>query len=315
MSSSILKRLLRRYSKGLANKAERYVVDKWYGSFKELGDMTPGIDTPSKAAEKEERLFNNIMAGTRHIKVWYLKPAFQIAASVLIATSIIFFLFNHHSTNESFIAYQTKKGETRQVILPDGSVVWMNAATELQVSSNYGKGFRKLTLQGEAYFEVKHDTNAPFVINTGNIRTQVLGTSFNVTAYKKLSQIDVVVRTGKVSVSNTHKLLGTLTPGNAIHYDKIHLTTTLSTEDPDLMIGWRNGRTMLNGVTFDELAERFNNTFNTQLITKDKSIKKLLFRLMLDKSLPVNENLSVIADIHQLKYRRVNEHEIELYKE
>lgn len=315
MSSSILKRLLKRYSKGSANRAERFIVDRWYGSFQELGDLTPGIETPSKSAEKEEKMFDRIMAGTKPVKLWYNHPGFKIAASVILVTSVILFFTKRKPTAESFTVYQTQKGQTKKIVLPDSSVAWLNAATELKVAANYGKGTRKMSLQGEAYFEVKHNVNAPFIIATDKLKTQVLGTSFNVSAYKDLNQIDVVVRTGKVSVSDPAKLLGMLTPGKAIHYDRQHSTSTISIEDPELMIGWLNGRIMLNSVTFTELSERFNNNFNIKLTTRNQQIEKLQFRLMLDKSVSMEENLNVITDIHQLKYRRINQHEIELYSE
>lgn len=318
MSHSILKKLLRKYLKRSANRAERFIVDTWYSSFRELGDLTPGIETEEKSAEKEEKMFNKIMTGKKTIKLWYQRAEFKIAASLLIVTSVSLIFYtrnNNKQSTDSMIVYHTKKGETKKVILPDSTTVWLNAATDLKVAARYGKDFRKVDLHGEAYFEVKHNTAVPFIISTGKLRTQVLGTSFNVSAYDGLNLIDVLVRTGKVSVSDERKLLGTLTPGKAIHFDKQKLAATISTEDAEIGTDWRNGKTMLNRVTFEELAERFDNIFNARLFTKDKNIRKLQFRLILDKSVPLQENLNVITDIHQLKYRKINEHEIELYTE
>lgn len=314
MSNPILTRLLKRYTSGKANKAERFVVDRWYDSFKEFGDLTPGIETPQKAISKQEKMYLKIIADRRTAKPWYLRPEFSIAASLLIIATLTFIFYPGKHSQRDLVIYHTEKGKTQTVTLPDSTVVWMNAGSELRVLVGYGKTLRKVSLQGEAYFQVKHNKAVPFIIATERLNTQVLGTSFNVSAYKNLPGIEVVVRTGKVSVSNGNKLLGMLTPDQAILYDKQTNSATINTQDAEARIAWRMGKTMLNNASFGELTERFDNSFNVRLVTKNTFISALRFRLMLDKTLPLEENLNVITDIHQLKYRRINAHEIELYR-
>lgn len=315
MSNPILRRLLKRYADGKANKAERFVVDRWYDSFKELGDLTPGIETEEKAASKEEKMYLKIIAARRTVKSWYLRPQFSIAASLLIIATLTFIFYPKKQSLQDLAFYHTEKGKTQTVMLPDSTIVWMNAGSELRVLAGYGKTLRKVALQGEAYFQVKHNKSVPFVIATDKLNTQVLGTSFNVSAYKNLPGIEVVVRTGKVSVSNGNKLLGMLTPGKAIVYDKQSQLSKLFIQDAEATIAWRSGKIMMDHASFHELTEKFDNTFDVRLVSRDEKVKGLKFRLMLDKSLPLEENLNVITDIHQLKYRRINAHEIELYSE
>lgn len=313
MNSTFLRRLLERYNSGKASKAERFIVDRWYDSFEDYGDLTPGIETPEKALYKEEKMFLKITGAGKAVRLWYMRPGFQIAASLLIITMISLFFYVRNRSQEDFLVYRTEKGKTQRLTLPDSTVVWLNSGTELKVMNGYGKAFRKVALKGEAYFEVRHNKSVPFMITTGKLNTQVLGTSFNVSAYNNLPCIEVVVRTGKVSVSKGADLLGTLMPGKAILYNKQSGSSAFSEQDAETRISWRSGRIMLDHASFQELAERFGNTFNVRLVSKDKKIQGLIFRLMLDKTMSLEENINIITDIHQLKYRRINAHEIELY--
>lgn len=88
-----------------------------------------------------------------------------------------------------------------RVILPDQSVVWLNAASSLAYPENFSYGKREVTLQGEAFFEVAPLPDQPFTVYSGKLHTRVLGTSFNVKAYQDDPHIQVTVFSGKVNVN------------------------------------------------------------------------------------------------------------------
>lgn len=315
MSGSILKRLLKRYSSGTASEAERFLVEKWYGSFGDLGDQIPGLESFELATETKNRMFNKINSRTQKpLRQWYQQPAIRIAASLVIVTSIILLLIPYkQSEKPDLLIYQTVKGENKKITLPDSTLVWLNANTRLEVLSDYAGDFRKVNLVGEAYFQVRPDPERPFIITSGELQTKVLGTSFNVSAYPVLSDIKVAVNTGKVSVSKGNQSLATLTPGKAIHYNRQTQQVMLIEEGGATQSSWRNGRVMLDDASFDELALRFGNMFNTTLSSRENAVRQLRFRLMIDNTLPMEDNLKIITGIHQLKFRKTNENEIELY--
>lgn len=97
------------------------------------------------------------------------------------------------------IVSETSRGEDRNVVLPDGSHVWLNAGSRLEYPSRFG-GRRVVRLRGEGYFEVTHDTRHPFVVETEGFTTTVLGTVFNVRAYTSRNPAVVLV-SGRVEVS------------------------------------------------------------------------------------------------------------------
>lgn len=92
-------------------------------------------------------------------------------------------------------------GERRQLLLPDGSKVWLGPGSKFNYPDRFDNGQRIVKLEGEAFFDVKHDKEHPFIIESGKVRTTVLGTSFNVKAYREKTDIIVTLVTGKVAVS------------------------------------------------------------------------------------------------------------------
>jgi transmembrane sensor len=311
---NILKRLLKRYDEGTATKAERFVVDRWYDSFAVQDDQQiRGIENEQNADETARRIFSKINL-IAVIIPWYRRPGFQFAGSIALISVLFLVFYARYDSLSSSVVYQTPKGQTQKILLKDGTSVWLNANSTLEVLPEFTKNTRRIKLTGEAYFEVKHDVAHPFVIVSQAIQTQVLGTSFNISAYPNLNQIRVTVRTGKVSVSNKQALLSTLVPGKSLSYNRGNHKVTVTDENPELSISWRDGRTLISDATFDELSDIFNNTLNVKLVTNDKDIREMQFRLPLDKKISIEENLNLIAGIHQLKYRRIQKYVIELYK-
>lgn len=304
---------MKRYDEGTASRAERFIVDRWYDSFTGNDQKIPGIEDEQIAAETAGRIFSRIKLNVI-FKPWYRRTGYQAAGSIAVISALLLGFYTQYQSAHTSLVYQTPKGQTQKIMLKDSTYVWLNANSRLEVLPGFTRDTRKIKLTGEAYFEVKHDQAHPFIIVSQAIHTQVLGTSFNISAYPNLNQIRVTVRTGKVSVSNEKNLLSTLIPGRSLRYDRGDHKITVTNEDPELSIAWRDGRTLINDATFDELADIFSNTMNMKLITRDQSIRDLQFRLSLDKKISVEENINLIAGIHQLKYRRIQKYVIELYK-
>lgn len=305
---------MKRYNEGTATKAERFVTDRWYDSFSGTEDEEiAGLENEQVAAETARRIFSKI--NPLYITVpWYRRPYLQAAGSIVAISALLMVFSVRNTISSSSIVYQTSRGHTQKILLKDGTSVWLNANSRLEVLPEFARATRQVQLTGEAYFEVKHDQAHPFVIVSQSIQTQVLGTSFNISAYPNLKQIKITVRTGKVSVSDHQLLLSTLIRGKSLSFNKVSHKTNVMDENPELSITWRDGKTLVNDATFNELADIFSNTLNVKLVTEDKNIKDMQFRLSLNQKLSVEDNLNLIAGIHQLKYRRIKNDVIELYK-
>lgn len=136
-------------------------------------------------------------------------PLLKMAASLallFISSGILFYYLNSNRRQPQRLSLNqlsTSKGEVKKIKLSDGSVVCLNSDSKLEYPTVFAPDKRLVHLSGEAYFEVTKAKHRPFIIESNGIRTKVLGTSFNIKAYKNDENFNVCVLTGKVSVDQS----------------------------------------------------------------------------------------------------------------
>lgn len=166
---------------------------------------------------------------------------------------------------------ETPKGGQYQLLLPDGTRVWLNAASSLKypVSFTLSKE-RKVELSGEAYFEVAHNKNMPFKVVTHKQLVEVLGTHFNLNAYPDELNTKTTLLEGAVKITaganNT-----TLKPGQ-----EADLTTTLkiSEVDPRDAIDWKNGFFRFDDEDLEIAMRQIGRWYDVKIVYEDESVKK-----------------------------------------
>jgi transmembrane sensor len=151
-------------------------------------------------------------------RTYSLPRLFSIAASVIILLGIGWLTVRFISTR----TIKTPKTESAQVILADGSHITLNAGSRLSYSHDFNKKNRIVRLTGEGYFEVAKNPDKPFIIRLGEAEVRVLGTSFNVKAYKGSANIEVTVTEGRVGLYDTkeHEKKVIATSGEKAEYNK-----------------------------------------------------------------------------------------------
>lgn len=132
----------------------------------------------------------------------YSRNLWRIAAVFLFMAVGLLWIFQSNQNSTDWLVAQTMDSEKKEIQLPDGSSVWLNENTRLTYAPDFATN-RQLTLQGEAFFDVQRDEEHPFVIESEQTITKVLGTSFNVRAYPNESFVEVNVASGKVSFAQT----------------------------------------------------------------------------------------------------------------
>lgn len=136
----------------------------------------------------------------------------QIAAAGIILLGFGWWLWISNTNNSPLIAAETGLGENKTIELPDGSTIWLNQNSRITYQEKFFP--RSLSLEGEAFFDVSKQPENPFTIQTGDVVTTVLGTSFNVRAYTTETKVEVSVKTGKVQLKEASK------PENAVALEK-----------------------------------------------------------------------------------------------
>jgi len=163
------------------------------------------------------------------------------------------------------------RGQTIAIVLPDGSKAWLNADSKLSYPENFTSGERKVTLTGEAYFEVVHLDQKPFIIHSGEMRTVVLGTKFNIRAYPENPVAEVAVISGKVSVTapvpgdvKEQTLYITLNQKAAYQKQEKQLTTYTGIHAEE-SIAWREGKMKFRGAAIKQVIEEVERKYNVAI--------------------------------------------------
>ncbi|WP_205510197.1 FecR family protein [Longitalea arenae] len=178
------------------------------------------------------------------------------------------------SHKDAAVTYHTltvPRGTRRmQVMLADGSMVWLNTASSLKYPTSFAGNQRAVELNGEAYFDVKHDAARPFTVHTKDLGVQVLGTGFNVSAYDDDEGTNVVLVQGSVAVHG-QSLSGNLTkrllPGNMASFRSGAERIATSSVDIEEYISWRKGYLIFRQTPLAQIAKRMSRYYDVRINT------------------------------------------------
>ncbi|MBK1438869.1 FecR domain-containing protein [Parapedobacter sp. ISTM3] len=324
MKLATLQKLLKRYHDGIATKAERYVVDQWYESFGGDPEAVPGLQTEAEKTALKSRLWQALPKQRKPIR-WYKQHAFRIAASLtlLLGAAVWLYLVRDPAgqsaaqlakTNNRWHVITTGGRQLKQVQLPDSTQVWLNANSNLKVLPGYGVDARRISLSGEAFFEVTRDTVRPFVVEADGITVKVLGTSFNLRSYESLQEIKVAVSTGRVLVTNAAaQQLSELTVGQELAYRRADKTFRVGNVAVADSRSWREGRIVLDRASFDELVQGFYNRYGVRLTTADQDVASYRYNLTLQPTYRLEEAIALVCTTLHKNYRKEENGTIRIY--
>lgn len=168
------------------------------------------------------------------------------------------------------------KGELKMISLSDGTTICLNAGSRLSYPDKFKQNTREVTLTGEAFFKVAHNSSRPFIIHSGKINTTVLGTSFNVKAYDEDKAIKITVVSGKVGIVaqgmavKHHAVL--LTPNMQLVYTKANQTLdTQKIDDAASVISWQQGKLQYHNTPLSDVLADVQRKYNV-VIKADKNL-------------------------------------------
>ena len=158
------------------------------------------------------------------------------------------------------------------IVLADGSRVWLNAGSSLRYPEAFSRDERKVFLSGEAYFEVEHDESAPFIVNTEVMDLQVLGTSFNIKAYDNENTVVTTLVSGKIrqEFPNVGQKI-VLTPSRQSVFDRV--SGKLETKQADIQetLAWREGKIIANNERLEDIFRQLSRWYDFKVVyTQDR---------------------------------------------
>jgi transmembrane sensor len=266
----------------------------------------------------------------RHIYLNILK----MAALVIITFGISRMAFSSKTEVQKPIAnneVNVPLGSKTQIILPDGSKVWINSGSKLNYNSDYNDTCRIVNLTGEAYFDVVKNPKKPFIVKAGGLDIKAYGTTFNVKSYPEDNFIETILVNGIVTIvnENTNKQIANLKPNQkTIYYKKeakiafekkiikqektpeLEKIITINPKVQMVLVqtqsenftAWKDQKLIFNSETFDEIVLKLERWYGVNIELMDEKIKNERFTGKFTHNEPLIQVLEAIKITTPIKY-------------
>ncbi len=246
-------------------------------------------------------------------------PAVPLRKWISVAAAIVVFTMGLYFFRSSLLHFidpvhqqqaWSAAGERKKIQLADGSLVWLSPNSKLSYPDQFNDKQRSVSLDGEAFFEVAHDADHPFIIKTGKVNTVVLGTSFNISAYPKQKTISVTLVSGKVAVAlhttnSTHTEM--ILPNQQVIIDKNdEKLRKIDYPDAASFLDRRLGKYEYKGSTLQQVVQDIESQYNVR-INLDGSLSDKTFYGNLDMNAQLSQVLNKLCLIMELKYEKKGE--------
>ncbi len=258
--------LRHRYSLATEEKIQQWLLKNPVNEELELAskDFWNSINTGKDATTiKALKLINEKITYHKNVKKTnHLKALLRVAAIfiLLIGISGVLSYLQYH-TESTIIEVSTAYGETKQIILPDETKVWLNAGSSLEYPSEFNQKIRTVSLIGEAFFSVTKNKSKPFIVETKQLNVKVLGTKFNLKAYPEELQTSATLQEGKIELKTLNNQKKQLDPNERLVYNSKSSIMKVTKIYPEDIPDWRNGNLIFTEATLSEILNTLERNF------------------------------------------------------
>ncbi len=313
--------VLLKYLNENATEEECLQVEDWYQASPEnkktleqlyytlfIADRAAAMEQPDVEQlllELKSRIRRN---ETRHISASrrWLRHSASIAAffaGIIITGALVMWFLNDHAPD--YVVY-TQPGDRAQVILPDGSKVWLNSATRIAYQSSFLGLKRQADLSGEAYFEVAHRNSSSFTVKCNQVETRVLGTKFNVRSRTSEERVVTTLFEGSVEMfPQSAKMPILLTPGQTVEISThTHQSKLSEYKQPEDVLLWINGRLIFKQATLLEITDLLEKHFDVRFSYENEDLKNEQFTCEFNTDSNISEIISILNLTKRFHYQR-----------
>jgi transmembrane sensor len=250
--------------------------------------------------EKKESAFRRFMIGFS-----------KAAAVMIIPICVALFVWMQHKQSGNRLEAQNTvvapRGEIKQLMLPDGTKVWLNSGSKLSYSASFNSKIRKVSLSGEAYFEVTKNPEHPFVVRGNELSVRVLGTKFDVRSYREDARVDVTLMEGSVRLTDSQQNqsdLCLLKPNQQAMFNKKYGSLLIRTVDARNANEWTKGNLMFDDEELEQIARCLEREYGVSIAFQDDEIKHLRFFGKFKKKQPIDQILNIVVSRQNFHYTR-----------
>jgi transmembrane sensor len=199
----------------------------------------------------------------------------------------------------------TQRAEQKYLLLPDSTQVWLNVASSLEFPETFPTGGkREVYLVGEAFFDVKHAEESPFLIHTGHVTTKVVGTAFNIRAYANQPDVIVSVKRGKVQVSKNDTLVATLIKGQEVTVTAAIQQPEIQTTKESRVADWTAGQLSYTSRPFGDILHDLERNYNVTINLTANDLEQEVVTTSFRRDIGVEEALDILCELTNTQLKK-----------
>ncbi len=202
------------------------------------------------------------------------------------------------------LSLEVGRGREFKIVLEDSTVVWLNSESTLCYPEKFAANSRRVSVTGEAYFEVHHEKNRPFIVDIGGEMIKVYGTTFNVRGYKDEEAILTTLETGKISISDIQNRDAELFlyPGHQARFDKATSEVRMKEVDTEIVTGWRQGKFVFEETPLSTIMRDLSRWYDFNYEFAEEDIKNIIFMGSVSRYADFRTIISILEDGGEVKF-------------
>ncbi|MDR1403366.1 MAG: FecR domain-containing protein [Tannerellaceae bacterium] len=202
------------------------------------------------------------------------------------------------------ITVQTKRGQQATIFLPDSSMVRLNIESSLQYKQNYGYTDRQVNLSGEAFFEIMGNRQKPFIVQTGSVDIEALGTSFNVYSYDSEETVEMALISGKIKITphSQPENITFLKPNEKLFYNKHTGKMRVEKTDNQFETAWLRGALVFRSVPVRDVLKKIERKYGVTIHLDIPAVENDKFTGSIESDY-ITEVMQIVQTHYPSKYK------------
>lgn len=288
-SETEFQQILTWIKEGAATSSDREMIQELWDEF----EPEPGSAERKKYDRILDKIHHQINLSQNVLKSDVRKPLVQSrfllfitrAAAILLLPVLTLLVYTLYSDKEQYaentneIVVEAPAGSRMNFVLGDGTKVWLNHGGKLRYPFRFNDKSRKVFLTGEAYFEVAHNKEIPFIVGTKSLDVKATGTAFNVSAYSDDEMVETTLVNGKVILFggiNNHEIKS-LSPGECLKYNYSKDSYTVESENTSRYTAWKDGRLVFRNDSLEVITKKLARWFNVEIDITNNKVKEFTY--------------------------------------
>jgi ferric-dicitrate binding protein FerR (iron transport regulator) len=320
MNQEYIKLLAKKFLNGTASEEEKKLLHSWYDE-KALSDESEVVVSGSyeSADHLKQTILDRIKDSLVENEAGKIPTSYSLfrrlsiwAASAAAIITLALFAWNKTRPvpEDEMQMVHAPFGQTISIQLSDGSKLWLNSGSTVRFPKTFTQKLREITLEnGQAFFDVVHESKRPFVVRTKTLDVTVLGTSFEVKAYDNDGQSKVTVKSGKVGVSlrsQPGKPAVMLLPEKQIVVQNKKSEIKINEISRTAIAPWKDNRNVLEDELLTEIFHALERKYSQHIIVENKALEEEKVSITLDNQ-PLTDVLKVLSFSKKFNYSQLND--------